>query len=944
VIRRWLTLALLLTMLAWPVAAESQTLAGTIGGRVADELGGVLPGVTITLTSRTGALLQVTDTKGEFRFLGLDPGTYSVKAELQGFRSKGQEHIDLSIGRTVDVRLTLAVGGITESVEVTANAVTVDTATTATETGLTQGLLFSMPIVSGVGNVAINIVNYTPGVTDGAAFGGGADGANSLMLDGVDTRDPESGTAWTFFNYHIIDEVQVGAIGQPAEYGGFTGAVVNTITKSGGNVYSGLFDYRYTGRSLAGNNAEGTNAAELNPSLASPSLIDRMHDYTVQLGGPVKKDKAFFFVSVQRYSIEQDPDGPRTIRSEASPRFNVKVNLQPTSSDTIVAALQYDNYNQRGRPSLGGENGTTDDRSLDQDSPEAIWSAQYRKVFGPSTLLEARWAGYWGYYDLNPVNTTPAVRDWDTNEYSGGGGEFAQYDRTRNQVNVALTKYAQGAGSHALKLGVEIERSHIRNRYSYSIYERKPIRLYVYGQTPPDPETGDGSPYWLSESSDVEGVNGRESYYAQDQWKLGRVTANVGVRVDDIRGFSPALDDTVYRTRSVAPRLGAAIDLTGRGTSALRAFYGQLYDGAVFQSWSRALPGIEDNVYYRAEKIPGKSCTEANAATCYAVGAEFYRISNASAYTVSDAVKHPRTDEFNIAFEQQLFHDYRFTATFIARNAKNFVDSTLVGALWTPVLYDVTQDGEWPEPPGPGEITLYRWANPTSEPKYVIQNVDNVSFFAPAGGAVGQTNAYRHYRGLMLIVGRALKDRWQAQYSYVYSRTMGDVNNDGYEGAGSSTTFENPNYALVNSDGVLGYDRTHEFKLFVGYQVPKVEVGLDAYLHAWSGHAWQGYTIVTTSDLDLGLPDSIEPRIEPRGSRRAAFETILDLRAEKVVPLGLYRLGLYLDIQNLFNAGTVTASQSLYPSDTVGGSTVAFGSPSALVPARQLTVGARFSF
>ena len=66
------------------------------------------------------------------------------------------------------------------------------------------------------------------------------------MLDGVDTRDPEGGTAWTFFNYNIIEEVQVGGLGQPAEYGGFTGAVVNTITKSGGNRFSFLSDYRYT--------------------------------------------------------------------------------------------------------------------------------------------------------------------------------------------------------------------------------------------------------------------------------------------------------------------------------------------------------------------------------------------------------------------------------------------------------------------------------------------------------------------------------------------------------------------------------------------------------------------------------------------------------------------------------------------------------------------------
>ena len=132
--------------------------------------------------------------------------------------------------------------------------------------------------------------------------------ATRLLLDGVDTSDPEGGTAWTFFNYNIIDEVQVGSLGQPAEYGGFTGAVVNTITKSGGNRYSSLFEYRYTDKGLRGDNISDEVKPQ-NPTLAA-SGVDKLNDYTVQLGGPIRRDKVFFFGSIQRYSIEQDPDGP----------------------------------------------------------------------------------------------------------------------------------------------------------------------------------------------------------------------------------------------------------------------------------------------------------------------------------------------------------------------------------------------------------------------------------------------------------------------------------------------------------------------------------------------------------------------------------------------------------------------------------------------------------
>ena len=86
------------------------------------------------------------------------------------------------------------------------------------------------------------MLNYAPGINNSSAYGGDGDSANSLLIDGVDTRDPSGGTPWTFYNYNIVEEMQFQGLGAPAEYGGFTGAVVNTITKSGGNRFSGLFD------------------------------------------------------------------------------------------------------------------------------------------------------------------------------------------------------------------------------------------------------------------------------------------------------------------------------------------------------------------------------------------------------------------------------------------------------------------------------------------------------------------------------------------------------------------------------------------------------------------------------------------------------------------------------------------------------------------------------
>jgi hypothetical protein len=141
-------------------------------------------------------------------------------------------------------------------------------------------------------------MNYSPGINAGSAFGGDPS-ANALLLDGVDTRDPANGFAYTFFNYNIVEEVQVSGLGAPAEMGGFTGAVVNTVTKSGGNTFAGLFEMLAANNRMSDNNV-APEIARLNAALTDTAKIKKLTDYTVQLGGPVVKDRLFFFTSTQR--------------------------------------------------------------------------------------------------------------------------------------------------------------------------------------------------------------------------------------------------------------------------------------------------------------------------------------------------------------------------------------------------------------------------------------------------------------------------------------------------------------------------------------------------------------------------------------------------------------------------------------------------------------------
>ena len=886
------------------VRVDAQTLTGTVTGTVTDEQGGVLPGATVTLSGTTGDQTQVTGASGEFRFVGLTIGKYSVKAELQGFRIKEQPTFDGGIGKTVDVKLTMAVGGLTENVEVTASPITVDTTSSSTDTTISQTLLFSMPISRT--NAAVNLLNNAPGINSGAAYGGGANVGSSLMLDGVDTRDPEGGSAWTFFNYNIIDEVQVSGLGASAEYGGFTGAVINTVTKSGGNRFSTLSEFRFTNKDLSSSNVSA-EVAKANPSLAKAAIIKKMTDYTVQLGGPIKHDKAFFFGSVQRYSVQDDPTGPRTLHTEVSPRFNAKVTLQPTASDNITGSLQYDSYNQTGRVGLPPATVATQQQTVDQDSPEWIWNLQYRKVFGSSTFFELKYTGYGkAYYDLAPIDQTPAHYD-ENGAWTGGAGYNAQYDRTRHQVNASLSKYADFKGTHNFKFGVEIEKSTLRNRYAYS----GNIEYYDYG----------GLPYLAySYAYDLKAGVRRNSFYAQDQWKMGRITANYGVRADQIHGFDDNTNKQAYSTMSIGPRLGAAIDVLGTGKSVLRAYYGRMYEGANVTPFERAVTGIGDYVIY--EVGPNwKGLTEID------------RISGASKYRVDPDIKQVGLDEVNAAWEQQLRPDMKFTATGIYRNNLNFINSVLPAARWS----TVTRTNPLTNQP----LTIYRWANRSVGEQYLITNYDGFKYQAPDGSTIGTANPYRKYKGMMLVLQKAMTHRWAAQLSYVWSRTEGTVDNTGTENQ-QGTQYQTPNRALINADGYATNDRTHEFKTYLSYQVPVIDVSLNAYYRFLSGSTYAPVQNLSGSVFNYSA--SILVNLEPLGSRRNDNQNIVDLRAEKLFSVGVNRFGVYADAQNLFNTGVITSRQPRYPSRVISGNPVLFGGPTGITPGRQVTMGLRWSF
>jgi hypothetical protein len=916
--RRILILSLLLAAVALPLAAQS--LTGTVAGTIRDEQGGVLPGVTVTLAGKTGTRAVTTDAEGGFRFPAVEVGSYSVTASLSGFRTKRQDNVAVSLGKVADIPITLGVGGITESVDVVGESPIVDVASSATDNVLSQEMLFNLPIRPT--NAAVEMLNFLPGINDGSAYGTNSDYANGLLIDGVDTRDPDAGSSWVFFNYNLMEEVQVGGLGANAEYGSYTGAVVNTIMKSGGNRYAGLFDAYWTKGDFWSDNVKPEHIQQ-NPSLGDPFVVDKRLDLTGQLGGPLIKDKLFFFLAAQRYEQAANPSGPLTRQTEVSPRFNAKLTWQAGPNDSLSASFQWDNYNVTGRRSIGS-NLDQDDNTVNQDSPEAVWSVQWRHLFGTRTFAEIKYSGWWGYYYLDPKIPTPISYDGTTGEYTGGAWYYYYADRGRNQVNASLSHYAEAFGKHDLKFGVEIERSKVRSQYGYN------QGIYYYDYTDYYPK---GQYLAYDYGYDSDGRNGRESVFAQDSWKpTDRLTINAGVRVDFVRGRSPILDKKVYSNTNWAPRLGFAFDATGDGKTVLKGTYGQYYEAILFDQYQRALPGFRDYVGYTYDPA-GEKCGPLG--NCFTEDSRLlYPV-----YALDPDIKHPRVDEWTAGVERELTKDVRLALTGIWREDKNIQASVYPDARWVTTTVENGLTGQ--------PLTVYNWANQDdSETTPLLTNPDGFVYRDPDGNSLGTARTERKYKALMVVLDKRFTNRWQGRVSYVWSKSEGTVDNLASNTYGQSSVWETPTNALVNSFGRPVFERPHEIKVYGSWQIPKIEVGLNGYWRYLSGTTWTPYQRYSRSLIDYPRSAGRQPYLEPFGSRRLDSESYLDLRLEKIFKFGAGadRIALYADVQNLFNAGTVTDVQKRYPSFSIANEDVEFGSPTVIIGPRRWLLGARWSF
>ena len=278
--------------------ALAQTTRGDIQGRIVDEAGAALPGVTVAVQSDILATSKatVTDGDGVFKFLVLPPGTYSVNFTLPGFQTREQADMAVKIGSTTRIDVIM-VPAFTDEVVVTSETPLVNTASTTIGVDLTSDFYRGLP----TGRNYTSVAAVTPGAQadgSGQTFYGSSGAENAYYIDGANTTGVELGQQGKNLNFEFIDEVQVKTGSYNAQYGRATGSVISVITKSGGNEFHGdLFGY-YDGANLQAGLDPEPAAGPVNGSFVQTDFTRA--DFGADLGGYILKDRLWFFAAYDR--------------------------------------------------------------------------------------------------------------------------------------------------------------------------------------------------------------------------------------------------------------------------------------------------------------------------------------------------------------------------------------------------------------------------------------------------------------------------------------------------------------------------------------------------------------------------------------------------------------------------------------------------------------------
>jgi outer membrane receptor protein involved in Fe transport len=590
----WLAVA----MLALGGVANAQSTTGTISGRVIDTQERSVPGVTVTIESPNlqGVRTAVTSENGDYIFTLLPSGQYTITFELSGFQRQ-QRSVNVAPTQVVPVDVTMGLAGVTETVDVVGRAADVLTRTAQVATNFSQDLISTLPTNRDINATLLLAPSVHPTGPSGAySIAGSMSFENLYLINGVTVNENLRGQAFNLYIEDAIQETTISTAGVSAEYGRFGGGVVNMITKSGGNQFTGSF--RDT---LHNDDWRALVPKRTGDPFANDTKLDKIvptYEYT--FGGPIMRDRLWFFTAgrlqKQEFSRQLVLTNIPYIATNDSKRYEFNGTYSATSNHRVQATFIKETFDQ-----LNNTFSTTqsmDLRSLeDRQTPQDLFTLNYSGVITPNFFLEGRYSqrnfSFIGsgskFTDIIDGTLLLDQANSNTRYWSPTFCGVCTNEERDNQDIYLKGSYflsTSDYGSHNLTFGYD-NFNDIRsanNRQSGSDYRIFGTGTIIRG-TEIFPVFGANTVIqWnpipiLTEGSDFR----THSVFFNDSVRINsRLTANLGVRYDKNDGKNQA-GELVAKDSAISPRLGVIYDPTGTGDWSITASYAK-YVAAVANS------------------------------------------------------------------------------------------------------------------------------------------------------------------------------------------------------------------------------------------------------------------------------------------------------------------------------------------------------------------------